>query len=46
MLSRGTTDERPAPKSTDAGYEYFDTTLGKKIIWNGTGWTDMIGQSL
>lgn len=42
--SIGTTALRP----TDAniGYLYYDTTLKKYIVWNGTEWTNMDGSSL
>ncbi len=30
-------------KNKSVGQEYFDMTLGKKIIWNGTDWTDFLG---
>ncbi|HET6914805.1 MAG TPA: hypothetical protein VFH56_01820, partial [Acidimicrobiales bacterium] len=29
--------------STDVGSQFFDTTLGKPIWWNGTGWVDATG---
>jgi len=32
--------------STDKGFEYYDTTLNKQIIWNGTEWTNLDGTSL
>lgn len=32
----GTTAERDA--SPDIGYDRFNTTLGKKEVWNGTNW--------
>ena len=28
------------------GQEYFDTDLGKKIVWNGTSWVNMDGTAL
>ena len=28
------------------GFEYFDTTLGKPIWWNGTGWVDAAGTAV
>lgn len=39
-----TTSNRP----TDAfkGLEYYDTTLNKKILWNGTTWVNLDGSSL
>lgn len=47
MRNKGDTSKRPIiedPK--DAGFEYYDTTLKKKIIWNGTEWTNMDGTTL
>lgn len=40
----GSTSSRP----TDAfnGLEYYDTTLNKKILWNGTTWVNIDGSSL
>jgi hypothetical protein len=42
---RGTTASRP---SSDAyvGKEYFDTTLGKVIWWNGSNWVDSTGTAV
>lgn len=34
----GTTATRPTLTTTDAGTEYFDTTLGKPVWWSGTAW--------
>lgn len=34
----GTTAERPSLTSHDRGYSYFDTTLGKMILWDGSSW--------
>lgn len=34
----GTTAQRPTLASPDAGWPYFDTTLGKPIWWNGSAW--------
>jgi len=35
----GDSTQRPALNgSTDIGYQYFDTTLGKPIYWQGTKW--------
>jgi hypothetical protein len=39
----GTTTQRPALTTGDAGFQYFDTTLGKPIYWNGTAWVDATG---
>lgn len=37
---QGTTAQRPTGlnNTTDRGFRYFDTDLGKSIEWNGTGW--------
>lgn len=45
-LTKGTTVQRPALTSTDEGFEYYDSTLKKKIIWNGTEWTNIDGTNL
>ena len=42
----GTTAERPTPTIAWIGYVYFDTTLGKMIVWNGTAWVNMDGTAL
>ena len=40
----GTTSDRPAFNSNfPAGYQYFDTTLGKPVWWNGAAWVDSTG---
>lgn len=41
----GETSQRPS--LTSAYYaEFFDKTLGKKILWNGTAWVNMDGTAL
>ena len=30
----------------DEGFEYYDTTLKKKILWNGTAWVNLDGTEL
>ena len=45
-LNRGITVNRPSLVSNDSGFKYYDTTLGKYIVWNGTEWTNMDGSSL
>lgn len=40
---KGTTTQRPTLVADDAGYQYFDTTLGKPIWWKGTAWVDATG---
>lgn len=43
---KGTTASRPSLTSADAGYQYFDTDLGKYIFWNGSAWVNMDGSAL
>ena len=44
---RGTSTQRPnALTSDDYGFDYFDTTLGKLIIWNGSTWVDGNGEAI
>lgn len=39
----GTTAERPTLNSYNEGFEYYDSTLKKKILWNGSKWIDSNG---
>lgn len=41
----GTTENRPSNPLYE-GYEYYDTTLKKKILWNGTAWVNLDGTEL
>lgn len=41
----GTTADRPSCYLSP-GFEYFDTDLGKKIVWNGTTWVNCDGTAL
>ena len=43
---KGTTSQRPSLTTADEGFEYYDTTLNKQIIWNGAEWTNIDGTSL
>ena len=44
---KGATADRPADLSSDdAGFQYFDTDLGKYIVWNGSDWANMDGTPL
>lgn len=43
---KGTTAERPTLDSTYEGFEYYDSTLKKKVLWNGIAWVNMDGSSL
>lgn len=45
-LKSGATENRPTLNSSDKGFEYYDTTLNKKILWNGTTWVNLDGSSL
>lgn len=46
-LLSGTTSERPsADLNMPVGLQYYDTTLGKLILWNGTTWTNVDGTAL
>lgn len=42
----GVTANRPAFSSGFIGYQYYDTTLNKTIIWNGNNWVNMDGSNL
>ncbi len=44
ILSIGATEKRPTEISI--GFQYFDTTLKRYIVWNGTEWTNMDGTAL
>ena len=45
IATKGTTEQRPALTSTDEGFQYYDTTLKKYIVWNGTEWVGNNGYS-
>lgn len=44
-VSAGTTAERPAT-DLQIGQQYFDTTLGIPIWWDGTNWVDATGTTV
>lgn len=44
--NKGTSSQRPILESSDEGSEYYDTTLKKKILWNGTAWVNFDGTEL
>lgn len=44
ITDRGDTTNRPT--TANAGDQYFDTTLGKVIVYNGTAWVNVDGTSL
>lgn len=37
---------RPELRAEDEGFEYYDSTLKKKILWNGTAWVNFDGTKL
>ena len=47
QCASGATADRPTSRLTNdwqtIGFRYFDTTLGKPVFWNGTGWVDATG---
>lgn len=42
----GSSSERPTLHVQLKGFEYYDTTLSKKIMWNGSAWVNVDGSSL
>lgn len=42
----GTTANRPTLYTNQYGFQYYDTTLGKLILWSGTAWTNFDGSAL
>jgi hypothetical protein len=38
IFERNTTPNRPTLTSSDNGYAFYDTTLRKLIVWDGTAW--------
>ena len=44
--SKGTTSERPSSGDISDGFSYYDITLKKAILWNGTTWVNMDGTAL
>ena len=45
-LIRGKSYNRPTLTENHAGAEYYDVSLKKKILWNGTEWTNVDGTTL
>ena len=45
-ITKGITSERPTLTNADDGFEYYDTILKKKILWNGIAWVNMDGTVL
>ena len=46
VLRSGATADRPASSSIYTGFQYWDTTLGKMIAWNGSAWVNLDGTAL
>ena len=44
-LGKGQSQYKPELNTNDEGFEYYDASLKKKILWNGTEWTNMDGSS-
>lgn len=42
----GATEDRPTLNQEHSGFQYYDTTLKKYIVWNGTEWTSIDGTDL
>ena len=42
-LKKGDSASRPQLTQSDAGFQYYDTSLGKPIWWNGKYWTTSDG---
>lgn len=45
-LKKGDSSSRPNVDPSQSGFQYYDTTLKKYIVWNGTEWTNMDGTAL
>lgn len=46
LATKGTTNNRPTLLNSDEGFEYYDSTLKKKILWNGINWVNVDGTAL
>jgi hypothetical protein len=42
----GISSKRPNSAMINSGFQYFDTTLGKPIYYNGTSWVDATGAAV
>lgn len=42
----GNTNNRPDLDDNNAGFDYYDINLKKKILWNGTAWVNLDGTEL
>lgn len=45
-FGRGADTARPTLTSSSEGYQYYDTTLKKMILWNGSAWVNIDGSAL
>ena len=45
-MYKGNTSNRGIPSVNNEGLTYYDTTLKKMILWNGTTWINMDGTTL
>lgn len=46
QIYKGNTSDRGTPSVNNEGLTYYDTTLRKLILWNGTAWTNLDGTTL
>ena len=46
ITRKGTTGQRPNLTANDSGFDYYDTMLKKKILWNGNEWVNLDGTLL
>ena len=44
--NKGDSGSRPILSLLDEGFEYYDSTLKKKILWNGNAWVNLDGTEL
>ena len=42
----GSTSNRPILTEINKGFQYYDSTLKKMILWNGTSWVNLDGSAL
>lgn len=42
----GSTSNRPILTEINKGFQYYDSTLNKMILWNGTSWINLDGSAL
>lgn len=44
--NKGNSSSRPILSLLDEGFEYYDSTLKKKILWDGNAWVNLDGTEL